>query len=382
MRFLILPIALLSLPAWGAIDDVLRSPHVFSEAPLPADQTVRVPTVRVVMADYDLIAHDFEAQARRANESVAAWKTRVDAWLVAETGFILKAQTRQDVVNSPIKTVPEVKAAYRPSGYRRAHVLPVPGGLVDAKGTGTAYPQQRHHGNGLATLGEMIREFIFEKLVNEVMTDARANVRTVGSYAAMDFGFDVIHQDGSRDRAGYILRQAHVRASGNISTLGKDEAYQVEKILRRYGLTSSGETYGVRHATQPQHEWDYTNIQGTNNTRVIEIIDFGAYLAVDQFRHRLVSHTDVYKPLLEPGQPDFIQPDPARRVPLEQWGNLGVADPKMDKVWIWSHELARAWAEGRADRGAADQHLQALLEPFKHQRRSAGMCRTVMISTK
>lgn len=382
MRRLILSLALVSLPAWGAIDDVLRSPHAFSEAPLAADQTVRVPTVQVVMADYDLIAHDFAAQARRAGESEQAWKTRVDAWLVAETGFILKAQTRQTEVNSPIATATETKEAYRPVGYRRAHVLPVQGGLVDAKGTGTAYPQQRHHGNGLATLGEMIREFIFEKLVNEVMTDARANVRTVGSYAAMDFGFDVIHQDGSRDRAGYILRQAHVRASGNISTLGKEEAFQVEKILRRYGLTSSGETYGFRHAGQPHHEWDYTNVQGTNNSRVIEIIDFGAYLAVDQFKHRLVSHTDIYTPLIEPGQPGFIQPDPSRRVSLEQWGNLGVADSKMDKAWIWSHELARAWAEGRADRAAAEQHLRALLEPFKNQRRSGGMCRSILISTK
>lgn len=377
MRRLILSLILTSAPAWGAIDDVLRSPHVFSDAPLAADQTVRVPTVKVVLADYDLIAHDFPAQARKGGETDQAWKARVDAWLVAETGFILRAQTQQSAVNSPIPTTDETKEAYRPAAYRRAHVLPVQGGLVDAKGTGTAYPQQRHHGNGLATLGEMIREFIFEKLVNEVMTDARANIRTVGSYAAMDFGFDVIHQDGSRDRAGYILRQAHVRASGNISTLAKDEAYQVERVLRRYGLTSSGETYGFRHAgAGAQYNWDYTNVQGTNNSRVIEIIDFGAYLAVEKFDFRLVSHLDLYTALTEPGRADFVQPDPARRVSLEQWGNMGAADPKMDKAWIWSHELARAWAEGRADRGAADQHLKALLEPFKNRLR-IGMCRSV-----
>lgn len=377
LRALILCVLCAGPMAHAAIDDVPRDRTAFPHA--TDSPSVRVPGVRVVMADYELIARDFPMQRRRPGEQEGAWKARVDAWLVSETGFILVEQTKQEKVNSKIPVTEQTKLAFRPKGYNRAHVISVHEGLMDAKGTGTHFPAQRHHGNGLATLGEMIREYIYEKMVQAVMNDAKSGVRTVGGYAVLDYGFDVIHQDGSRDRAGYILRQAHIRATGMNSSLSREDSIMIEKTLRRYGLTSSGETYAFRNnpLQASTTQWDYTNIQGTKNSRVVEIIDFGAFLAVDSFKYNLVSNYDLHTPVLRVGTPEFIQPDPALRASLEQWGTFDLMDPKADKPWVWSHELARAWAEGRADRAAAERHIENMVGPVLRKLGAPGTCHVV-----
>ena len=166
-----------------------------------------------------------------------------------------------------------------------------------------------------------------------------------------------------------ILRQAHRRSDGPNTTQPEDVSIMIEKFMRRYGLTTSGETFAFRYKemqegkTSTQYPWDYTNVQGTDNKKIIEIIDFGAYIAVEKFEFKMVTNYDQYTAVIEPGKPGYIQPDPDVRVPLEQWGNFGKPDPKSDKVWIWSHELANALAEGRADRAAAEQHYRNLVTP-------------------
>lgn len=378
IRF-VLFILLSASVAFGAIDEVIRRPEQLGLSRREVTMS-RVKSVQVVMADYDLIARDFPAQAKLPGESKAAWQSRVDAWLVSETGFILKPQASQETVNTQIPVTDETKSSWRPRGYNRADVIPVAGGLMDSKGTGTENPRQRHHGNGLATLGEMIREYIFEKSVQMIFDDARVSAKTVGSYAVLDYGFDVIHADGSKDRAGLILRQAHQRIPEPGSALPKQASLGVEMLLRRYGLTSSGETYAYRSqpSTAPEVQFDYTNIQGTNHPRVIEVIDFGAYLAVERFQHHIVSHENMDLPVIRPGDQAFRQPDPALRFPLEQWGASGdKQDPKADKPWVWSHDLARAWAEGRADRSAFDRHLENMLGPLRQRLSPIPRCQAV-----
>jgi hypothetical protein len=366
MRHAILIFALLATSALADIDAVKRAQKDFSNYPMHTVSNVRVTTARVAMVNYGLIARDFPQMARSGQESEDAWRGRVDAWVIRETAFILEQQAQQTTTNTKIETNGEKKAALRPTDYGRAHIIPVEGGLMDAKGTGTPSPRHGHHSDGLSTLGESIREYIYEKAVAMLVRHAGVKVNTVGNYGVVAYGFNVIHQDGSQSAAGYILRQAHQRSPGVNSSLAREDALKIELMLRKYGLTSSGETFHCREtARAPRCQFDYTNVQGTDNKSMTEIIDFGAYLAVAGFDKNLVSNYDIGTPVVEPGQPGFVAPDPAIRIPLEQWGPYGKQhDPKMDKPFVWSHELARAFAEGRADRGAMDTHIHNLLGPF------------------
>ena len=243
-----------------------------------------------------------------------------------------------------------------------------PVGMIDAKGVGSVKPFQAAdgHGNGLATLGESIREFVYEKLARKVFEASGEGVKTVGTYAIIDGGFDITHADGSHSPAGIVLRQAHKRAPGAYSLLSDAESLRIERILRRYGLTSAGAYRFARI--------EAINVQGTDTGG---ILDFGGFLAVD----------DYYKPakrfyggkllLTGPQDPLFVHPDPDLRVPLSLWGTTisGKEDPKLDNVWIWSHELADALRSGRANRASVDQHLKNFLEPtFKRIDFKLGPC--------
>jgi hypothetical protein len=366
LRVLILALYLLwAAPTRAAIDQPARGPDDFFFSTISSIQTARVNTARVVMADYDLIARDFPKMAQLAGESLEHWHSRVDQWIVSQTGFIAIEQASQTLVNSPISTTGKKKPAFRPKRYGRGMLMPVEGGMIDMKGTGAIKPAFGDHKNGLATLGESIREFLYEKLVAAVLDHSNMPARTVGTYAVLDYGFDVIHDDGKQSRAGAILRQAHRRAWNSNSGLDSDDALKVELTLRKYGITSTGEMHGFRakFPGDSAYKVDALNIQGTSSLKPLEIIDFGAYLAVDRFEFPIATSSGMY-PLLQPNSPQFVQPNPALRVPLEQWGTFDLKDPKSDKPWVWSHELAQAWAEGRADHRAVDQHFRNFLEPF------------------
>jgi hypothetical protein len=343
--------------AAGAQIEPVRRPEQLWE-PKP-EEFVRVSTSRVVIADYDLVRRDFKSTVSMSNQEI-------DQWLIAETSFISKAQAKQTLVNTKISTTDVNRTGYRPYEYRRGAVFLAKDGLLDAKGTGAIDPRPGGHDSGVATLGDMIREYLYEKLINHIFKFARSKFTTVGSYAVIDFGFDVIHADGSQSRAGYILRQAHTRywpGSGRVHSLNRNLATQlptkmaveIEALLRRYGITSAG-------GNRKRFSFDTINIQGTQEGAVI---DFGAFLSMDHFSR------DVY--IREPMGTDAEmvwsakespQPDPLFRVPMAQWGTSesGIIDPKMDNPFIWSHRLAESFARGEASRHDAYQHYLNLVE--------------------
>lgn len=359
--------SVISCNAFANIQNVPRRASDFLDMSVITVENIRVTTARVVMANYDLIARDFPSMRSSEGESIQKWHNRIDEWLLKETAFIHPNQIHQQDVNTAIEISSETKPAYRPRGYNRAHVIAVGEGFMDAKGVGTFNPQQRHHRNGLATLGEVVREYLFEKMVSQILRHSEVNANTVGNYAVIDYGFDVVHEDNNRDRAGYILRQAHRRSRGTNSLISNEDASKVEEALRRFGVTASGETYGFRSAARidVHFDFDYLNLQGTSNSRMIEIIDFGAFLAVPRFEYEL-RDTIATNVVMDVTDPNFTQPKPEFRVPLEQWGNFGYADPKRDRPWVWSHELAKAWAEGRAHRVHFEQHERNMMDPFLH----------------
>ncbi len=336
----------------------LRDPSLLWEA--KPENVVRVTTGKVVIADYELIRRDFPETRNWSTEAI-------DQWLVRNTSFVSKEQAAQTEVNTPIEISSEEREAYRPREYRRAHVFAVDtGGLIDAKGTGAADPQGGSHDNGLATLGDMIREFAFEKLIHALFVkDGRFD--TVGSYAVIDFGFSIKHPKGGTSRAGVILRQAHVRhhsepignrTRGQSVMLPRSLQVSIEKFLRRFGITSSVKFGGI----------DFVNLQGAENGAVI---DFGSFLVEERFTREVsffynkkgeVSSGE--EKIMSPGERDFVQPERDLQMPFETWGysEKGISDPKYDNPYIWSHRLAEDLASGKAGRGDAEQHLRNLFD--------------------
>ncbi len=337
-------------------------------------QHYRVATARVILADYPMIRRDFP-------ELQGLDDSQIDAWLLEKAGYVTKQQTRQEEVNTTISIQRdaagnrESRDGLRPEMYNRATVFETGAGrpMLDVKGTGTKAPRMGSHGDGLATLGEAIREFLYQKMVQKIFDHSGSRLKTVGNYAVIDWGFDVIHSDRSRSPAGAIVRQAHERPEVGLKGnhfLDSETSLFVERVLRTYGMASSGEA--------GPELWDPVNIQGTVHG---EVVDFGSFLVRKSFTKKTYRYMDwcsfldarnalerTYflkraKPLLEPGKPGWVDPDPQLRLDFEMWGFsvTGTDDPKFDNPWVWSHELARDLRSGKASRVDAWTHYQNLV---------------------
>jgi hypothetical protein len=143
-------------------------------------------------------------------------------------------------------------------------------GLMDVKGTGSLNPSQEGHQNGLATTGELLREFLFEKLVSAVLASEQEALRSgirkreeeqsgvgdisifkenrwagafkdksgrqprraVGNYAVIDLGFNVRAASGQLQPASILVRQSTSRKKNFLSMLNSDVSVGVERMLR------------------------------------------------------------------------------------------------------------------------------------------------------
>jgi hypothetical protein len=334
---------------------------------------LRVFDTRVILADYALLKRDFPQLRGRRNQDI-------DSWLSYHFGYIAQTQVDQDRdgVQSRINLRRnESVEAYRPYRYGRAVVFEIEEGgqrrqLMDGKGYGAVSPRQRHHRNGLATLGECAREFYFSKMVRELFRVENFHRRVVGTYAVLDPGFDVVHADGSKSAAGFILRQAHSRSNGPNSTLSERAMIEIETLVRRFGVTSAGELWGTD--TSGRYNFYPVNIQGTPDGH---IIDFGTFLVLPRFTLQtllppyptmdLPEHQRRYQP--EFRNLDVIEEH--RRVPYATWGTSTVHDPKKDRPWVYAHDAARAFRQsGRRDYAAFHHQARTMLrKTFREIRR-------------
>lgn len=322
--------------------------------PYQETEVKRLEGARILYVDYELVRRDFPSVAHLSNPEI-------DDWLLKNTAHMSSTQVNQSNANDTIKVTSERRTAFRPEDYGRALIFRAENeqgagiGYIDAKGVGAVNPRPGDHSDGLMTLGEAIREFTYEKMVNRIFIHEGSGLKTVGSYAVIDGGYAVKHADGSASPGGIILRQAHARAPGPSSTLSNEQTLRVEKILRKYGITSAG---AYRH----KYDFDRLNVQGTTKGA---IIDFGGFLALEDFRGREAKHFFGNQVIYRDKSPKAIKPNPDLRVPLEQWGSAveGIEDPKKDRPWNWSHELAKSFAEGRAQRDDAYNHLRNMWGP-------------------
>lgn len=320
-----------------------------------AEQVIRVKTANIILADYALIRRDFKNTLSMSND-------QIDQWLLSNSAFVSDAQANQTVVNTPIEPLKNeagenvTKTAYRPQGYGRALVFQTDDdSLIDVKGSGArSNPVRESHRTGLASLGEMIREFLFQKKVQQILEFTGSGYQTVGCYAVIDWGFDTFEISGQQMRAGAVLRQAHVRPrlvqSGN-HFLNDVETKTIETIFRNFGLatTGDGSTKTLERA----------NLQAASSG---ELIDFGTYVVKENFSARVI-HYGSESTLFVPGTPSFNQPNPAVQLPFNVWGSSesGKINPRFDNPWIWSHRLAESIKTGEANRHNVEQHFQTFM---------------------
>ncbi len=348
--------------------DIEKPARQMSEVSMLGDseKVVQVKTAHVVLADYHLLKKDFPFLKRLSPQEI-------DHWLLKEAGYISTPQAAQSQLNSEILRGEDEREAFRPPGYGRALVFAVHDGLIDGKGFGAVVPRAGGHTSGLATLGEVLREFVYQKMVQKILDHSHSGFETVGSYAVIDWGFSVKHEDGSLSPAGGIFRQAHMRYHGYFSLLDDSTTKQIELILRKYGVTSAG-------AYRYDYGYDRLNIQGTNQKA---LIDFGGYLVVQDHRRPAFPFYGN-RALLVWGDPGFKGADPEIRVPFELWGTTesGKEDPKYDNVWIAAHRLAEALQNKVATRSDVDLFMQKMLEPIAERLRHAAprACQDLFIS--
>jgi hypothetical protein len=340
------------------------------------ESVVPLPRAKVVLADYDLLARDFLGLKQRPAEDLRNWHSRVDNWLLRNSAYLAKSQVEKGVplgiMSDPgIGTFPtKTPIALRPRLYGRALVYELQGELslnagpsgkelIDVKGAGSLTPKAADHENGLATLGEAIREFALEKMVSTVFAhadqyqpgnlpnEAWLGAHTNRVYAVLSCGFNVLNPslaneaDANPEPAGLVLRRSHGRLEIDPEEPFEpiDMAYQVtvtmERTLRQYGISSSGDTReGARE--------DLENLQLSTH---FEVLDFGAFFVPSGFHRPAVDFNELQFVARKSRKRDgaFFTPNEQVRVPFSDWGTSvsNRDNPQYDNLWIRSRELAK-----------------------------------------
>lgn len=404
------------------------------------DRARCVPGARVVFVNHEVLQHDFPSLADdallrgrgtlrrlpRAARRDELRRLRED-WLLAHAGIISTTQAEQTITNTRVGVAGKVREVWRPAGYGRACVVSLGAtrhddegsgcGLIDVKGTGVAQgrtPSLQHHSSGLCTLGEVLREFLFQSLIDELFARAAPWFWTLPVYGVIDPGFDARTRRGGTLPAGLLVRRAHRRPPGGIQLPRLGSAHErtqvaVELLIRHYGLTSANrgtrfrfeEAAGgprvfyagdamagltgddlkfiarqLRGAALPL-ECDGINIQMTREIagrgRVrAQLLDFDNFEARGRFREPLVSlvcdRTIRWGAVVWPGAPGFVQPSPALAVSEAKWGfgrlpSGNSTRPRRaegEGPYLLTHDLAERFRSGEA----SGEQVRAELDRF------------------
>jgi len=403
---------------------VLRDLTPYRGEVIHEEEVLRLDRARVVFADHALLQHDFpqlrddalletnqkprslegEARARALDEIR-------EQWLLDKAAYISVPQTLQETVNDRIPVRDVRVKAYRPYHYGRALIMSVARvnaclgggrsdrepGLLDIKGTGVGpgkAPHFRAHGNGLLDLPGALREIIFGRLTDRILTMNGYPCRAVPNYAIIDAGFNRRYPWQGTVPAAILVRRAHRRPAYRFGI--KDPHCRevgierdIELLLRRYGLTSTGADtnlflslegnrmvveYGESNLVyspgalawifeltgfrgEPM-EIDGMNLQFTREVEADppapQIVDFGSFFYHAEFTNPIVSLV-ASRPcrigeVIHPGDPDFVQPDPALMPPPDLWlkneiipieeeevdWDIKLPDPQDSITAIWS----------------------------------------------
>lgn len=350
------------------------------------ESAVYVNTARVILKDRDLIERDFP-QTKALSDS------QLNDFLLNRAAYLSLPQAAQRETNTPVSTNPNlIVLAYRPEYYGRALVFQTPEGpLIDVKGSGSLEPKPhddyKFHQNGLISLGESIREFIWQKAVQKIFDAEGGKYSTVGCYAVIDWGFDVLDR-GRVLPAGAVLREGHSRhpkasryavdkrgqkISSKNHFLKKDLAYEIEMLLRKYGVSTTIPSDTVQNPDGSERM--IIDVQGTKENRVV---DFGSFHFKERFNfdsywypERKVMDAD---PLIPRNSSQVVAP-----LPKNIWGatESGIEDPVFDNSRIWSERLAADLRSGIAHSEHAKNHFELFFRSLNLANNNAISCEFV-----
>ena len=349
----------------------------------------------VFLVDYVSLRNDFpqlnHAEVLKNNPKLKALakaeqerviRQAIDVWLLKNASLISTQQALGNMVNEKVPVSNFQKKAYRPPRYGRGCVaetskveacvpdFPYPisidgGGAFDLKGVGVrkdATPMVDFHSNGILFLDGAYREYLFQKLIALAFEHSKSEFTTLPYYAVIDTGFEAEYElkGGSRSRfsTGIIVRRSHRRhPKSDLPKLGSAWQYrlfEVEMLLRRYGITSSrdntieidlkgGETelrfFGklvniaqgnliatIKSLGIPLPFFaDRINIQSDYNDEsnsVLQIVDFDQYTIRKDFSKPVLSVVrDVllgWGGYLDPKDPQYVQPD-TKLIPQQEF---------------------------------------------------------------
>lgn len=171
---------------------------------------------------------------------------------------------------------------------------PETGSGVDIKGVGhRSMPSHETHSSGIIHLADCLREYVFEKIVRQVLKHESFGRRfdTVKTYAVINGGFFHVDRNGIKKPCGLLMREIHDRPllKEGAHVLTDDEALFLETSLRKFGISSSG---GKRHSM----EWDPVNLQVSLDNR---LVDFGSYIFLKKPDRKLrlpsLTHPTLFK---------------------------------------------------------------------------------------
>jgi hypothetical protein len=251
---------------------ILRTIEDLDVPNLASEEMRHVSSARVVLADYELIQHDFPhlrpaslvSRHRRLipltdAERQQEFRGIIDDWLLASAAYMSDTQCRQNDFNSEIP-VDQGATGYRPPTYGRALVVPVQAtkdprqpdveapystmpGLLDIKGAGAGPgKKQTSEFNGLEYLACALNEYVIKRAVDAIFEREVPTMWTVPVYAVLDLGFEVREGHLGSGPAGMHVRRAHRRVlhSGHTGPTYANVSMDVEMALRKYGLTATG----------------------------------------------------------------------------------------------------------------------------------------------
>jgi hypothetical protein len=217
---------------------------------------------RVMLADYALLRRDFaDALGGKSDQEIDEWVlenlvyvSEVGAWRQSEQPPSAGGDDDEKKNASPRRTIDSSRFGLQSEALHGVRQLVSHSFvLADESGAPLADVVEGWYDTvGNFTLAEAMRDFVVEKMTEAVLHHSDVRRFTVGSYAAIDLGFELdypsaesLFGEPAAARAGLLLRQPTTHRPSLQSVPSPDDTNAIERALRRYGVSSADGWFGI-----------------------------------------------------------------------------------------------------------------------------------------